>query len=753
MKNEQLQRRSFLKISALAGGGVMLGLVTDADLAAQGRGGAPQPPPNPNNYIKVAADGTVTITAKNPEVGQGVKVMLPMLIAEELDVDWSAVKIQQADFDDTKYAAQMAGGSTATPNNWTPMRQVGAAGRALFVTAAAQTWNVPASECTTASGKVMHAASNRSAGYGELASKVATLPAPNFADLKLKDPSQYKIIGKTQPGSEVKSIVTGKPIFGIDVKAPGMLHAVYEKCGVFGGKVTSANLDEIKKLPGVRHAFVVERPDITDAVLPGDPGLENGIAILADNWWLAQSARKKLQVTWNEGPRANGSSVAFAQKADEMSKQAPQRTIRADGDADGALKSAGKVVEAAYSYPFIAHAPLEPQGATAHWKDGKIEIWTNSQIPGNGRRLAAQALGIAEQDVTLHMVRGGGGFGRRLNNDYVVEAAYIARQAGVPVKLLWSREDDMQHDYYRPGGFQYLKAGLDANGKIVAWRNHFISYGEGERFVASGAMGPTEFPQRFIPNYALHASVQPLGIRTGALRAPSSNAFAFVIHSFIDELALAAKKDPVQFRLELLNSGPALPPPPPQQPPAGGRGGFAPPGMNADRMKGVLQLVAEKSGWGKRQSGKGVGYGVAFHFSHQGYFAEVAEVKVDQNNKVRVSKVWVAADVGSQIINPGAADNIVQGGIIDGLSELMAQEITVEKGRVVQSNFDKHPMMRLAQSPPEIECHYLKSTFSPTGLGEPALPPILPAVANAIFAATGKRVRSLPFSKSGFSWA
>jgi isoquinoline 1-oxidoreductase beta subunit len=751
-----MQRRSFLRITALAGGGVALGLATKQELAAQGRGGAPQAPPNPNNYIKVAADGTVTITAKNPEVGQGVKVMLPMLIAEELDVDWSAVRIQQADFDDTKYAGQSAGGSTATPNNWTPMRQVGAAGRALFVTAAAQTWSVPEAECTTASGRVLHASSNRSVGYGDLAAKVATLPAPNLATLKLKDPSQYKIVGKTQPGSELKAIVTGKPIFGIDVKVPGMLCAVYEKCGVFGGKVASANLDEIKKLPGVKQAFVVERPDITDTVIPGDPGLENGIAILADNWWQAQSARKQLKVTWNEGPRATQSSVAYAQKADELSKQPPQRTIRADGDVEGALKGAAKVVEAAYSYPFISHAPLEPQGATAQWKDGKIEIWTNSQIPGNGRRLAAQALGITERDVILHMVRGGGGFGRRLYNDYVVEAAYLAKQAGVPVKLLWSREDDMQHDYYRPGGWQHLKAGLDASGKVVAWRNHFISYGDGERFVSSGAMGPTEFPQRFIPNYALQTSVQTLGIRTGALRAPSSNAFAFVIHSFIDELALAAKKDPVQFRLELLNSAMPIPPPPAGAPPAGGRGGRgggAPPGVNPERMKGVLQLVAEKSGWGKRPQGKGIGMGVAFHFSHQGYFAHVAEVKVDQNNKVRVQKIWCAGDVGSQIINPGAADNIVQGGIIDGLSELMAQEITVEKGRVQQTNFHQHQMMRLAQSPPEIECHYLKSTFNPTGLGEPALPPILPAVANAIFAASGKRVRSLPFAKSGFSWA
>jgi len=743
---KRIDRRSFLKVTAAGAGGVLIGLYVQPKAAAQGRGGPPVPPPDPHTYVKIAADGTVTIMAKNPEVGQGIKTMLPMLIADELDVDWKSVTIEQTDFDDSKYAAQIAGGSTATPTNWLPMRQAGAAGRAMLITAAAQTWSVPEAECSTASGRVYHKASDRSLGYGELAAKMAALPMPDLKTLKLKDPADFKIIGVSQTQRELPNILTGKPIFGIDVVVPGMLYAVFEKCGVFGGKVVSANIDEIKKLPGVKNAFVVTRPDITDTVIPGDPGLENGVAIVAETWWHAQSARKKLQVNWDEGPRANGSSVAFAQRAQELSKQAPQRTIRKDGDPDAAMSGAAKVVEAAYSYPFISHAPLEPQNCTAHFKDGKCEVWTNSQIPGSGRRLAAQVLGIPESDVTLHMVRGGGGFGRRLTNDYVAEAAYISKEAGVPVKLLWSREDDMAHDYYRPGGFQFLKAGLDAQGKIVAWHNHFISYGDGDRFVSAGAMGPTEFPQRFIPNYHLQASVQQLGIRTGSLRAPSSNAFGFVIQSFIDELAHAAGKDPVEFRLALLDSavGPAV-----------GVDDRGRPGISAERMKGVVQLVAEKSGWGKRTLPKGTAMGVAFHYSHLGYFAEVAEVAVDAANKVKVNKIWVAADVGSQIINPSAAENIIQGGIIDGLSELMDQQITVEKGRVVETNYHQHKMVRLTQAPPEIEVHYLKTNNTPTGLGEPAMPPVLPAVANAIFTATGQRVRSLPIAKSEFkfSWA
>ena len=737
-----VNRRSFLRVTSLAGGGLLLGLAVKPKASAQFGPGAPAVP---NNFIRIDPDGTVTIMAKDPEVGQGVKTMLPMLIAEELDADWKMVKIEQTDFDDTKYAMQFAGGSLATPFNWDPMRRVGAAGRQLLVSAAAKTWSVPEAECSTAAGRVLHSGSNRSVGYGEIASKAAAMPAPDLKTVKLKDPKDYKIIGHSQRGYDVPKIVTGKPVFAIDFTLPNMLFAVYQKCPVFAGKVVSANLDEIKAMPGVRDAFVVEGNVKPGVIVEQEPGLEPGVAIVADSWWQAQTARKKLQVKWDEGHGASQSSVGFAQKAEEISKQPPAKTLRKDGDPDGAIQGAAKVVEAAYAYPFISHAPLEPQNCTAHFQGDKIEIWSNSQIPGGGRSLVAKTLGLPEKNVTVHMQRGGGGFGRRLTNDYMVESAWISKVVNAPVKLLWSREDDFGHDYYRPGGFQFLKAGVDGSGKIVGWRNHFVSWGDGDKPSPSSTMGATEFPARYIPNYALHNTNQPLWLKTGALRAPGSNVYAFVTQSFIDELAHAAGKDPVEFRLALLENKP-LPAPPPSP------GGFGGPEFNAERTRGVLQLVAEKSGWGKRTVAQGRALGVAFHFSHMGYFAEVAEVSVSAEKKVKVHKVWMAADIGSQIINPNFAENLCQGAVIDGLSEMMGQQITLEGGKVVQSNYDKHPMVRMSQAP-EIEVHWLKTNNPPTGLGEPALPPVLPAVCNAIFTATGERIRELPLSKSGYGWA
>jgi isoquinoline 1-oxidoreductase subunit beta len=745
-------RRDFLRVTSIVGGGLLFTAFVPLPTAPEAYALMGATDFQPNAFIRMTPDGIVTIVAKNPEVGQGVKNMLPMLIADELDVEWKNVRVEQASFDPVKYdpriySSQSVGGSTATPNNWLPMRRVGAAARTMLVTAAAQAWSVPEAECTTEPGFVVHAGSGKREAYTALLDRAATLPAPALDSVKLKEPKDFRIIGTTTRGVDLPAIVTGKPIFGIDVTRPGMVYAVYVKCPVFAGKAVSANLDEIKRERGIRDAFIIEPGPET----PLD-GLLGGVAIIADSWWYAQNARKKLKVVWDEGPTATQSSVGFAAKAAELAKLPPSRTLRTDGNVDAALGSAAKKVEAEYFYPFLTHVAMEPMTTTAEFKDGRMEIWSSTQN-GGGRALTSRMLGIPETDITIHFMRAGGGFGRRIQNDYLVEAAAIAKRlAGTPVKLLWSREDDVQHDMYRPAAWHRFTAGLDGAGALTAWKTHFISFGEKtrdqqgnqvERGVRAADMPALEFPARFAANFSLGASYMPLGVPTGFLRAPGSNGIAFAFQSFLDELALAAGKDPVQFRLELLASPLVGEQPQP--------GPFV---FNAERMRGVVELVAEKSDWANRSKSlrRGTGMGVAFYFSHRGYFAEVVQATVSRQGQLKVDKVWVAGDIGSEIINPSNAENQVQGSVLDGLSEAMHQEITVDKGRVVQSNFNDYPLIRMRQAPP-VEVFWRKTEFAPTGLGEPALPPAPPALCNAIFAATGKRIRSLPISKHDLKWA
>ncbi len=724
---DDVSRRSFLRVSAAAGGGLLLDL--SVPVFAQQLSSAPEAVATLNAYISIAPDGITTIVAKNPEVGQGVKTTLPMIIAEELDVDWKDVRTEMARLDPKAYGPQFAGGSLSTPFNYDPLRRVGAAARQMLLTAAAHSWRVPVAELETSAGTVIHKTSGKKLTYGQLADAAAKVRPPDLRTVALKDPKDFRIIGQPIGGVDSPLILTGKPLFGIDVSMPGMLYAVYEKCPVFGGTFASGNLEEVAKLPGIHKVFPVKGGGYDMA------WLFEGVAIVADRWHTANKALEKLQVKWDEGKGASQSTAGFAAQAAELFKKPAATSIKTEGDVDGALESAAKVVEASYSYPYIHHATLEPMNTTAHWKNGKVEIWSPTQLPGSARTAVSKQFGIPEEAVTIHMTRIGGGFGRRLQSDFILEAVAIAKEVGVPVKLLWNRRQDVQHGTYRPGGFHSFKAGLDAEGKVVAFRDHFATVGSNGKPGNSADLGPTEFPATFVPNFDLGYSVIDSVVPTGPLRAPQSNALAFAFQSFIDELAHAAGKDALQFRLDLLG-----PPRPPQMLPS--RFGPPTPGFNNARMAAVLKEVGKRSGWGKTLP-KGVGQGVAFYFSHMGYFAEVVQARVSNVGEVKVDKVWVVGDVGSQIINPSAAMNQAQGATIDGISAALMQQITLVDGRVQQTNFHDYPLLRMHEAPP-VDVFFLKTDNPPTGLGEPALPPVVPALANAIFAATGKRVRKLP---------
>jgi isoquinoline 1-oxidoreductase beta subunit len=751
-------RRKFLRASTAGGAALVLGVhaaLADAAVTAAATPAEPVANPNsvpgefaPNVFVRIDTDGHVTLVSKQPEIGQGIKTSLPMVIAEELDVPWTDVRVVQGDLNPA-YGSQGAGGSTSTPNNYDNFRRLGATARTLLVQAAAKTWNVPAAQCATNAGAVVHAASGRKLGYGELVQAAARLPLPAPKDVKLKNPAAFTLLGTRVGGVDNAQIVSGKPLFGIDVQLPGMLYAVYVKCPTLGGRPVSANLDAVKALPGVKDAFLVEGTENLT-------GLQPGVAIVASSTWNAFRARKRLVVQWDEGEGVNHSWSGFTAQAQAAGAAAGAATLRRDGDLDAALAGAARTVEAAYSYPFISHASMEPQNCTAWFKpaEGTLEVWAPTQNPGAGQSLVASTFNIPKEKITLHILRSGGGFGRRLSSDFIVEAAAIAQKVKAPVKLTWQREDDLQHDHFRAGGFHFLRGGVDDAGKVVAWHDHFVTFAnrvqrqENDAATASvlqpgsgGNLSGDEFPARWVPNCLIEQTPLECRIPMGPWRAPGSNVFAWVFQSFIDELAHAANRDPVAFRLALLGEHDTV----------AGTGERSTP-YDVARMRGVLKAVADHAGWGKRKFARGQGAGVAFHFSHRGYVAQVAEVTVSKEGRLTVDRVVVAADIGAQIVNLSGAENQVQGSVIDGLSTLLYPELDIEKGRIVQSNFHEYGLARMPDTPGKIEIHFLKTDHPVTGLGEPAFPPVAPAICNAIFAATGKRVRELPLSKADLSW-
>ena len=712
-----IDRRSFLKVTLLASGAMLVGVggddpkqiiePQDGDWTA-------------NLYVRINTDGTVTIISKNPEAGQGVKTAFPMVVAECLEVDWNKVRVEQAPLDD-RYGRQAVGGSRGTPDGWDDLRIAGTAARELLVAAAAKEWGVASSECEARAGAVVHTASGEERRYETLLKTAASLPVPKVSDLNLKSrPSDFSLLGTFVPGVDNPKIVTGKSLFGSDVRLEGMLYAVFEKCPTFGGKVVKANVDEISKLPGVTHAFVVEGTD-------NQSGLQPGVAIVAEGWWQAQSARKQLRVEWQTSHA--DSTAAFSREADALAREEGE-TLRADGNVEDALDSAAQVVEASYYYPFVSHANLEPQNCTALYREsGELELWAPSQNPKGGRNLVSETLGISEKKIHVNIERIGGGFGRRLRNDFMVEAAWIAREVRQPVQLQWTREDDMRHDFYRPAAWHHFKAGINADGKMSAFDHHFITFGSNGELVSGAGLPSAHYPAGLVPNFRLRQSIVQTNVPTGPWRSPGHSAFCWAYQSFFDEVAFAAGRDQLEFRLDLLSRSYGEPP------------------LDLKRTSDTLKLAAEKAGWGSRTLDANRGMGMGFHFDHGGFVAHVAEVVAD-GSKVKVEKVYSGVDVGP-ILNLSGAKNQVEGAVIDALSTAQL-EITFANGAVEQSNFHDYGLLRIDQAP-EVECHFIQSDNSPTGLGEPPIAAATPAITNAIFAATGIRIRELPFRRSGIS--
>jgi len=697
-------RRDFLKLGLTASGGLVLGFHwSNSSALAMGvlnEAALPAGDINFNSYLSISSDDVITIFSPNPELGQNIKTSFPMIVAEELDADWKKVKVMQAALDTKKYERQLTGGSGAIPHSWERLRKAGATARQMLMEAAAKRWNTSASTLKTDTGYVIHP-DDRKLTYGELATEASTIPVPT--EVKLKDKKDFKIIGQPIHNVDNLEMITGKPLFGLDFYREGMLFAMIQRPASFGMKIKSVDATAAKALPG-----------IVDVVT-----FKNNVAIVGKSTWEVNKARKVLKVEYEKEGNIESTSDHDRMFKELLAK--PEATVkRKDGDVDAAFKSAAKVITREYQCPFLSHAPMEPMNFFAHVRPDGVELVGPSQTPDMARNATATLLGIAPEKITLELTRLGGGFGRRLKADYVLEAAELSSIIKAPVKVIWTREDDMMGGSYRPAVRYRFDAALDANGKLIGYKLRGVGINSGN---------PTRednFPSGAVDNLLIESVEHQSPITTGAWRAPITNFLAFAEQAFLDEVALAAKKDPVQFRLELLDKA--------KQSPAGAIK------YDIDRMKGVINLVAEKSGWGKK---KDLAQGFSVYFSHRSYVAQVAEVEMKKGTPV-LKKIFAASDCGI-VVNMSGAKQQVMGGIVDGLGHALYGQVTFKDGAAEQRNFNNYRLIRFREVP-EVEVHFVDNGIDPTGLGEPALPPTGGAVANAIFKATGKRLYNQPFS-------
>jgi len=746
-RQKGVDRRGFMKLTGIAGGGLVLAFSLKGRMIGQAMAADAEVAEGAqlNAFVQVRPDNTIRIYAKNPEIGQGVKTSLPQIVAEELDADWNTVHVEMAPLDAARFGGQFSGGSLSIPMNWMPLRQAGATARTMLVAAAAEEWGVPAGEIKTGNSLLTHG--DKTATYGEMAAAAAKVPVPAAETLKLKERSEWTLMGKRLTGVDNHALVTGQPLFGVDTVVPGMVYANLTQAPQIGAKVKSANLDHIKSLPGIEDAIIMEGAGDPGAFASFNPAgaiYLPGVAIIGDSTGAVLAAKKELKVEWDASGVVNTDTwTEFVKQANVLKAKEGDTVTGVAGDPDPAFSNAAKTLESFYTFNFVTHAQLEPNNCTSWVKDdGTVEIWAPAQLPDQGATAAAALLGIDRSKVTLHMIRAGGGFGRRLANEFVVESTAISARIKKPVKLMRTREDDTLHDFYRPGGFNAFKAALDENGKLLAWTDHFISFSPTGKVGPGGPPGappqkgprkPSYYPANVLDNARITQTNLKSLTPTGPWRAPGDNTYGWVVNSFLHEVSTAAGRDHVEFMLELLGDPRAL-------------GPDAGHSFHTRRAADVIKKAADMAGWG-RTVPKGTGLGAAFYYSHQGHVAHVAEVSVNANKHVKVHKVWSAYDVGP-IVNLSGAENQAQGTVVDLISTMML-EVNVVNGTMQENNFHQYPMRRIMGTP-EMEIVFLDSEFEPTGMGEPGVASLTPAITNAIFAATGERIRQLPIHHQGF---